>query len=249
MRQKLWRCRQKRCVGLVFVHEPNLPQQGYRIVAIFIGLDLKNHYPVGMSKNDLENPVLLGVIGAAHGIKGLCRVKSYTADPEALGDYGTLYAEDGRAFDVSDIRMAKNVVVVSFKQVKDRTAAETLNGTELFIDRSQLPDDALDDDEFYVDDLIGMDVLDAKGNHIGAVMAVPNFGAGDMIEIAMLNENGGLSNRTELYPFTKAVVPTIDMERWAITLIPPTEIIVPPEGSKERENDPDNEGFDDEGDI
>ncbi|WP_026317504.1 ribosome maturation factor RimM [Ahrensia kielensis] len=200
-----------------------------------------------MSKNDLENPVLLGVIGAAHGIKGQCRVKSYTGDPEALGDYGTLYAEDGRAFDVADIRSAKNVVVVTFKQVKDRNAAEALNGTELYVDREQLPDDMLDDDEFYVEDLIGMDVLDAAGTHIGAVMAVPNFGAGDMVEIAMLNENGGLSNKTDLYPFTKAVVPTIDMERWAITLVPPSEIIVPPEGSKEREGDPDNEGLDVEG--
>nr|WP_155851975.1 ribosome maturation factor RimM [Ahrensia sp. 13_GOM-1096m] len=222
-------------------------RQGYRIVAICIGLAAKNHYPSIMSKNDLENPVLLGVIGAAHGIKGQCRVKSYTGDPEALGDYGTLYAEDGRAFDVADIRSAKNVVVVTFKQVKDRNAAEALNGTELYVDREQLPDDMLDDDEFYVEDLIGMDVLDAAGTHIGAVMAVPNFGAGDMVEIAMLNENGGLSNKTDLYPFTKAVVPTIDMERWAITLVPPSEIIVPPEGSKEREGDPDNEGLDVEG--
>lgn len=197
-----------------------------------------------MSKNDLKNPVLMGVIGAAHGIKGQCRVKSYTADPAALGDYGTLYAQDGRAFDITDIRMAKNAVVVTFDQVKDRNDAEALNGTELFIGRAQLPDDALDEDEFYIEDLIGMDVLDADGTAIGAVMAVPNFGAGDMIEVALLNSAGGVSSKTELYPFTKAVVPVIDMERRAVTLVPPTEIIVPPEGSKERQADPDNAGFD-----
>lgn len=199
-----------------------------------------------MSKIELENPVLMGVIGAPHGIKGQLRVKSYTADPEALGDYGTLYAEDGRAFDVTYIRASKTVVVVSFDQVKDRTQAEALNGTELYIDRAQLPDEELDEDEFYVEDLVGMDVLDESGKHIGAVMAVLNFGAGDMVEVAMLNPEGGLNQKTTMYPFTKAVVPTIDMERWAITLVPPSEIIVAPEGSNERDNDPDNEGFDNE---
>ncbi|MDZ7823834.1 MAG: ribosome maturation factor RimM [Ahrensia sp.] len=186
-----------------------------------------------MKKHEFKNPILLGVIGAAHGIKGQLRVKSYTGDPEAIGDYGTLYAKDGRAFDVKDARVAKNVVVVTFKQVQDRTAAEALNGVELFVDRSQLPDEELDEDEFYIEDLVGMDVLDASGAHIGAVMAVLNFGAGDMIEVAALSETGGISTKTTMYPFTKEVVPTIDMERWAITLVPPREIIIAPDGSED----------------
>lgn len=193
-----------------------------------------------MSKIELENPILMGIIGAPHGIKGQCRVKSFAGDPEALGDYGTLYAEDGRAFDVKDIRMAKNVVVVTFEQVKDRTMAETLNGVELFIDRSQMPDDILDEDEFYIEDLVGMDVLDDKGVRIGAVSAMHNFGAGDMVEVASLNESGGVTSKTQMYPFTKAVVPNVDFENWAITLVPPAEITVAPEGSNEREGDPDN---------
>lgn len=203
---------------------------------------LENLYLNYMSKLDLENPVLMGVIGAAHGIKGQCRVKSYTADPEAIADYGTLYAADERRFDICDIRLAKNVVVVSFKQVKDRNAAEALNGVELFVDRAQLPDDVLEEDEFYIEDLIGMDVLDKRGKHIGAVAAIPNYGAGDMIEIAPLTKSGHLSDNTVLYPFTKQVVPEIDMENFSITLIAPSEIIVPPEGSRERESDPDFDG-------
>jgi 16S rRNA processing protein RimM len=193
-----------------------------------------------MSKIELENPVLMGVIGAPHGIKGQCRVKSFAGDPEALGDYGTLYAQDGRAFDVKDIRMAKNVVVVTFDQVNDRNMAETLNGVELFIDRSQMPDEVLDEDEFYIEDLVGMDVLDSSGTRIGAVSAMHNFGAGDMVEVVSLNENGDVTSKTLMYPFTKAVVPVIDFENWAITLVPPNEITVAPEGSSERADDPDN---------
>ncbi len=193
-----------------------------------------------MKSNNLENPVLMGVIGAAHGIKGQCRVKSYSGDPLALGDYGTLFSADGRPFDIKELRQSKNVVIVTFKQVKDRNMAEALNGTELFIERSQLPDDALDEDEFYIEDLVGMDVLDDIGMKIGIVAGMHNFGAGDMIEVAMLEQNGDVTTKTELFPFTKQVVPSIDFESWAITLVAPEEIIVAPEGSKERINDPDH---------
>lgn len=193
-----------------------------------------------MSKIELKSPVLMGVIGGPHGIKGQCRVKSFTGDPEALADYGTLYAEDGRAFDIKDIRSAKNVVVVTFKQVSDRNTAEMLNGVELFVDRSQLPDDELEQDEFYIEDLVGMDVLDETGSRVGVVAGMHNYGADDMIEVASLNENEKVTSKTQMYPFTKAVVPTIDVENRTVTLVPPSEIIVAPEGSKERASDPDN---------
>ena len=206
----------------------------------FVAFGAETDYRIDMKRNKLENPVLMGVIGAAHGIKGQCRVKSFSGDPLALGDYGTVYSADGRAFDIKDIRESKNVVVVGFDQVKDRNMAESLNGTELFIDRSQLPDDVLEEDEFYIEDLVGMDALDGSGRHIGVVSAIHNFGAGDMIEVAVVDQNGELIAKTEIYPFTKHVVPTIDFENWAITLIAPGEIIVAPEGSSERANDPDS---------
>lgn len=194
-----------------------------------------------MSENKLQNPVLMGVIGAPHGVKGQVRVKSYTGDPLALGDYGPLFDAQGKAYQVADIRSAKNVVVVTFKGVVGRSAAEALNGVELFIERDQLPDEELEEDEFYIDDLIGMDVLDETGTQIGTVMSVQNFGAGDMLEVSPMLANGSFSPKTVFYPFTKLVVPAIDFDAHALTLIAPPEVTVAPEGSKEREADPDFE--------
>lgn len=157
-----------------------------------------------MRMTKLENPVQMAVIGAPHGIKGEVRVKTFTADPLALGDYGPLFAEDGRAFDVVDIRPANTVVVVRFKQIRDRNAAEALTGTELFVDRSALPDES-EEGEFYHADLVGLAVRDETGAEIGKVAAVQNFGGGDILELAMAGRKG------VLIPFTQAAVPVVDV--------------------------------------
>lgn len=151
----------------------------------------------------LENPVQMAVIGAAHGIKGELRVKTFTGDPLALGEYGPLYAKDGRAFEIEDIRPAGDVVVVRFKGIRDRTVAEGLTGTELFIDRSVLP--AEEDDEFYHADLVGLSVRDESGAEAGKVTAVQNFGGGDILEITFHGRKG------VLIPFSQAAVPKIDI--------------------------------------
>jgi 16S rRNA processing protein RimM len=152
-----------------------------------------------------KNPIQMAVIGAAHGIKGELRVKTFTGDPLALGDYGPLYAKDGRAFEVADIRPANTVVIVRFKDVKDRTAAEALNGTELFVDRAALPDDG-EEDEFYHADLIGLAVKDETGAVIGKVHAIHNFGASDILELALSGRSG------VLVPFSRAAVPEISLK-------------------------------------
>lgn len=180
-----------------------------------------------MAKPDkpLSSPVLMGVIGAPHGVRGELRVKPYTGDPQALGDYGTLFDAQGRAFDVIDIRPAKNVVVVTFEQVKDRTAAEALNGVELFIDRSQLPDEELEEDEFFIADLVGLAAHDEAGAKIGDIVAVHDFGAGDLLEIAPVTASGGLARKSAfLVEFTRVTVPDIDFDAGRLTLIRPTEI-------------------------
>lgn len=171
----------------------------------------------------LENPVLLAQVGAAHGIRGEVRVKSFTGDPLAIGDYGSLWSEDGRKFKITNLRPQKTVVVVKFKGINTREEAEALNRLELFVDRSSLPDDT-EDDEFYVTDLIGCDVLDGEGKHIGAVLTVPDFGAGSVLEIAPLNAAGGLSSKTYFLDFTHENVPHVDFEKWAITISPPLEV-------------------------
>ncbi|WP_062226920.1 ribosome maturation factor RimM [Aureimonas frigidaquae] len=160
---------------------------------------------------DPTEPVLLGVIGGAHGIRGECRVKSYTEDPEDLGAYGPLKDARGRVFTVLSARLQKNVVVVRFREVTDRNAAEALNGTELFIDRAHLPDDG---EDFYQADLIGLDARSTEGELLGEIIAFHNFGAGDILEIR--SAAGG----TVMIPFTQAAVPDIDLELGAITVEP-----------------------------
>jgi 16S rRNA processing protein RimM len=160
-----------------------------------------------------KKPIQMAVIGAAHGIKGELRVKTFTADPLALGDYGPLYTKDGRAFEIMDVRPQGSVVVVRLKGVNDRNAAEALNGTELFIDRSAMPE-TLEDNEFYQTDLVGLEVKDDTGAMIGTVSAVQNFGGGDILEIALG------SRQTVLIPFTRAAVPQIAISAGFIRIDP-----------------------------
>ncbi|MND50676.1 Ribosome maturation factor RimM [compost metagenome] len=161
-----------------------------------------------------ENPIQLAVIGAAHGIRGEVRVKTFTDDSLAIADYGLLYDGQGKAYEVLEARSAKTVVVVRFKGVNDRNAAEALNGTELFIDRSQLPDDELDEDEFFQTDLIGLEALDSDGKSYGVVSALFDFGGGDLIELSLKGK------RPMLIPFTEAAVPEIDFEKGTLRVDP-----------------------------
>ncbi len=159
-----------------------------------------------------ENPVQMAVIGAAHGIKGELRVKTFTGDPLALGDYSPLYAKDGRTFEIEDIRPAGEMVVVRFKGIRDRTLAEGLTGTELFVDRSALPEE--DEDEFYHADLVGLTVRDETGTDAGKVTAVQNFGGGDILEITFHGREG------LLIPFSQAAVPEVDIAAGFIRIDP-----------------------------
>ncbi len=162
---------------------------------------------------NLDNPVQLAVIGAAHGIKGEVRVKTYTSDPLDLGSYGLLYDTSGKSYEILSIRPSKTVVVVRFAGVEDRNAAEALNGKELYVDHAQLPQD-LDEDEFYYTDLIGLAVRDSAGVSYGKVSAVFNFGGGDVLEI---KESG---KKPVMIPFTLTSVPEILMEEGAILIDP-----------------------------
>ena len=152
----------------------------------------------------LEKPVQMAVIGAPHGVKGDVRVKTFTGDPLALGDYGPLYTADGRKFTVAAIRPAKNVVVVRFREITSREQAEAANGTALFIERAALPDD-LDEEEFYHADLIGLSVRDETDAVIGKVLAMQNFGGGDIVEVSLTGK------RTVMIPFTLAAIPEISV--------------------------------------
>jgi len=134
-----------------------------------------------------ETKILLAQIGAPHGIKGEVRVKPF-GEPDMLDQYGKLETKEGKKFKIKRMRPQKNMMVVKFEGVNTREEAEALNRVELFIDRTKLPE-LEEEDEFYIEDLIGMDVLDESGVQLGTVLAVPNFGAGDMIEVKPTNSS------------------------------------------------------------
>ena len=122
-------------------------------------------------------------IGAAHGVRGAVKLWTFTEDPLAVTDYGPLTTKDGaRQFEVAHAREAKDHLVATFKGVATREDAERLNGIELYIAREKLP--ATDDDEYYHADLIGLAAVNAANEPLGKVVAIHNFGAGDIIEIA-----------------------------------------------------------------
>jgi 16S rRNA processing protein RimM len=178
----------------------------------------------------------MAVIGAAHGIKGELRVKTFTGQPLALADYGPLYARDGRAFQIIDIRPANTVVVVRFKGVNDRNAAEALAGTELFVDRSMLPDDG-EEDEFYHADLVGLEIRDDTGAAIGKVVAVHNFGGGDILDVTLAGRKG------VLIPFTQAAVPQVSIAEGFVRIDPAAAGLIEDEDGEA----PGRDGFDPKG--
>lgn len=157
-----------------------------------------------MSTSKTNTLIQLAVIGAAQGLRGEVRVKTFTDDPMALGDYGPLTTRDGRIFTVRQLRPVKNVVVARFAEVTDRNAAEALNGTALFVDRAALPAE-LDEEEYYHADLIGLAAIDETGASLGTIGALHNFGAGDILEITLVD--GG----SALVPFTRAAVTSVDL--------------------------------------
>lgn len=165
-----------------------------------------------------DNNLLMGRIGAAHGIRGEVRIQSFTEDPLALASYGPLSTNrPGLTIRILAARTTTNVLVARLEGINDRNAAEKLNGVELYVDRALLPDPD-DDDDFYHADLIGLKARLADGSEIGEVMAVPNFGAGDLLEI-----RDPRSGDTYLYPFSKAVVPEVRIADGYLLIDPPIE--------------------------
>jgi 16S rRNA processing protein RimM len=167
---------------------------------------------------DKTSLILLGTIGAAHGIKGEVRITSHTQDPEAIADYGPLSTDrPGLTITIEAVRLQKTVLIARLAGVRDRDAAEKLNGVSLYVERSKLPDHD-DEDDFYHADLIGLDARLDTGVSIGRVIALHNHGAGDLIEI-----QDELKGDTFLFPFTKAVVPSIDIDGGFLVISPPLD--------------------------
>lgn len=162
--------------------------------------------------------VCLGAIAGAFGVRGEVRLKSFCADPAAIASYGPLETEDGRRrLAVTLTGAAGGALVARLSGVATREDAEALRGTRLYADRAALP--APEEDEYYHADLIGLAVQDSGGRPLGRVQAVLNHGAGDLLEIAAPGLKAPL-----LLPFTRAVVPTVDLAAGVIVADPPEGI-------------------------
>lgn len=163
-----------------------------------------------------ERRILLGVVGRPHGVRGLLHVHSYTADPRDLAGYGPLLDEQGRTWSltwrgdaVAELRDAAG------QGVPDRTAAEKLTNTRLYVERDRLP--PAGDEEFYLSDLVGLQAVGPAGETLGEIAVVHDYGAGTSLEITR-------AGQPLLVPFTRACVPEIDLSAGRVVVVPPAEV-------------------------
>ncbi|MCC7253565.1 ribosome maturation factor RimM [Hyphomicrobium sp.] len=162
--------------------------------------------------------VLLGHIAGAHGIKGAVLVRSYTAEPEAIAGYGVLEDEAGAArFALAVEGATAKGLICRVEGISDRTQAEALKGAALYVARDRLPPP--DEGEYYHADLVRLTAVTEAGAPLGRVVAVANYGAGDILEVRP--DAGG---RTVLYPMTEAIVRRVDLAGGVVVLVPPEEV-------------------------
>jgi len=161
--------------------------------------------------------ICVAQIGAAHGIRGEVRLRSFTQDPMAVTSYGPLESEDGkRRFTIEALRPAKDLFVARLQGIDTRDAAEALTNLRLYVAREALP--AIEEaDTFYHADLVGLAAVTPDGAPLGTVTAIHNFGAGDLIEIKPTD------GEPLMVPFTDAAVPEIDVKARRMVVVPPVE--------------------------
>lgn len=169
-----------------------------------------------MAERTPAGRILVGRFGAPHGVRGEVRLQSFTQDPKAIGGFGPLSTRDGRVMTLKSLRLVRDaMLVVQVDGVADRTAAQALTGLELHVERDRLPPP--DEEEFYVADLIGLEAVDRDGSALGTIVDVPNYGGGDLVEIRT-------GETTLLLPFTKEVVPVVDIAARQVTVVMPQDV-------------------------
>jgi len=164
-----------------------------------------------------QDRVCVGQFAGAHGVRGLTRVKPFTTNATDVARYGPVETEDAaRRFALEVVGQAKGVVIVRIDGVADRDAAQALAGTRLYVARATLP--APDADEFYHADLEGLAIVAPDGAPLGTIRALHDFGAGDLLELSLAD------GRTVMVPFTRAVVPEIDLAQRRAVIVLPVEV-------------------------
>lgn len=154
-----------------------------------------------------QDAILVACIGSPHGIQGAVKLKSFSAN---LANYEIFYDKAGVAYEIDWLRATAKHVIAKFKNIVDRSGAEGLRSTELFVKRAQLP--KLELEEFYYSELAGMQLIDEQQKTHGMVKAVHNFGAGEILEIV------DIAGKSFLLPFKKQLVPNIDINNRIITM-------------------------------
>jgi 16S rRNA processing protein RimM len=161
--------------------------------------------------------ILVGRVAGAFGVKGEVRITSFTAEPMALVDYKTLLREDGSpGLTLTAGRPVKGGVIARVPEIETREQAEAARGLKLYVPRASLP--APDEDEFYVTDLIGLTVETVKGETLGAVKAIQDFGAGDLLEIQPPE------GPSWYLPFTREAVPDVRIAEGKVIAAPPAVV-------------------------
>ena len=174
-----------------------------------------------MAMSGQEKRVCVGIVTGAHGVRGDLRVKSFTADPQDIARYGPLEDESGeRRYALRLTGSAKGALIAHLSGIDDRDRAEGLRGLRLYLPRAALPPTA--EEEYYHADLIGLEAELVDGTPVGQVRAVHDFGAGDTLEIER-----ALSPPV-MVPFTRAIVPIVDLAAGRLVLDPPPGLIDEP---------------------
>jgi len=155
-----------------------------------------------------ERRIALAAVAGAHGIKGELRLKLFSNSVESLAAQQKLYI-GGAERRLLAIRDGGKTAVARFEGVADRSAAEALRGSLVEIDRTALP--PLEEDEYYHVDLIGLPAMDRDGNEVGTIVAVENYGAGDLLDIELRD------GRRSLIPFKPGIA---DLEDRRIVIDP-----------------------------
>jgi 16S rRNA processing protein RimM len=164
-----------------------------------------------------QDLICIGAVAGAFGVTGEVRLKSFCSDPSDIASYGPLSSADGsRQFRITLTKPVTGGFGARIAGITTREAAEALRGTSLFVARERLP--SLPDDEFYHADLIGLEAFDTGGEALGRVTAIHNHGAGDIIEISSTRHKSAL-----LLPFTKAIVPNVDLSAGRLIVDLPDE--------------------------
>ena len=177
---------------------------------------------------DSDPLIILGIITSPHGVRGQVKIHSYTEQPEDLTAYGPLYDKAGNIYELHITGSSKGQLIASVKGIENREQAAGLRSVELGVPRSCLPE-VIDDNEFLIEDLVGLPVTLEDGHQYGIVKALHNFGAGDIVEIEVPN------GKSEMVLFTADAFPEVSTER--LLYRPPEVVNIPPENALRSKND------------